>query len=54
MGKPQLFFLQNGGNVVYANKYEYADNFGKKIGVKNLREELEYFRVKHPSIGKPG
>lgn len=47
-----LNWLKNPDNVVYADIDKFADNFGKEVGIENLRQELENFRAKPDVDGK--
>lgn len=40
----KLNWFKNPDNVVYADVNEFSDNFGKEVGILNLREELEKFK----------
>ncbi len=39
-------------NIVYADFNEFADNFGKEIGVENLREKIEAFAANPTDEGQ--
>lgn len=41
-------WFKNPDNVIYADINEFADNFGKEVGIPTLRENIESFR-KNPS-----
>ena len=38
-------WFKNPNHVVYAPIDEFAENFGKEVGISNLREELVDFRT---------
>jgi len=38
-------WFKNPNHVVYAPIDEFADNFGKEVGISNLRDELVDFRT---------
>ena len=41
----KLKWFENPENVVYVDADEFADNFGKEIGIEKLRSELDKFRA---------
>lgn len=41
----KLKWFENPENVVYVDADEFADNFGKEIGIEKLRNELDKFRA---------
>ncbi|MDD4376895.1 MAG: hypothetical protein PHH48_01910 [Eubacteriales bacterium] len=48
----KLSWFKNPDNVVYAPVDEFADNFGKEVGINNLRAELEAFKNNPEPKGK--
>ena len=40
----RVSWFEDPDNVVYADVDQFADHFGKEVGVSNLREEIERFK----------
>lgn len=38
-------WFKNPDNIVYADIDEFAPNFGKEVGIENLREKIEKFKA---------
>lgn len=41
----RVAWFENPDNVVYCDVDEFADNFGKEVGISNLRQEIENFKA---------
>ncbi|MEF9921703.1 MAG: hypothetical protein RR769_02215, partial [Anaerovoracaceae bacterium] len=42
----KLSWLKDPDNIVYADVDKFADDFGKEVGIENLREKIEKFKAK--------
>lgn len=38
-------WFENPDNIVYADIDEFADNFGKEVGISDLRKKIEEFKA---------
>jgi len=48
----RLNWLKNEDNVSYVEIERFADNFGKEVGITNLRREIENFKANPIKEGK--